>query len=334
MELHVLHRHGWSIAALAREFGLSWRTARRYATAAAPPTYSARAKPMELSAAQLAHVERRLAAVPTCAPRSSSGSSATTTRMPAAIPACAGGWSVLRPATAPSPSCASRPDPASRPRPTGPTAASGRWARSRRALRLGGHPRLLSRMLAVRFATDKTRPHDAARLVRCRRRPRRRHDRVLTDRDTAFVNGPAPTARAIFAPEWVDPAALLGTRPRACRPYRAKTKGKVERADPRGQGELPRLARRARCCPSGRRSPTTTPLAGAGRPQVAAAPPPHHRADRRRGVGGGAARSCCRCRAVLARAEGGRPCRRCPRRRRPPTPRWPARPSRSGPSPV
>ena len=37
MELHVLHRHGWSIAALAREFGLNWRTAKRYATAGEPP---------------------------------------------------------------------------------------------------------------------------------------------------------------------------------------------------------------------------------------------------------------------------------------------------------
>ncbi len=40
-----------------------------------------------------------------------------------------------------------------------------------------------------------------------------------------------PTARPIYAPEWVDTAALLGTRQRACRPYRAKTKGKVERAN-------------------------------------------------------------------------------------------------------
>ena len=64
MELHVLHRHGWSIAALAREFGLNWRTARRYATAPAPPTYRPRARPAELSPAQSAHVERRLAACP------------------------------------------------------------------------------------------------------------------------------------------------------------------------------------------------------------------------------------------------------------------------------
>ena len=64
MELHVLHDHGWSIAALAREFGLDWRTARRYARAGKPPRYRPRSCPAELSAAQLAHVERRLAACP------------------------------------------------------------------------------------------------------------------------------------------------------------------------------------------------------------------------------------------------------------------------------
>jgi transposase len=64
MGLHVLHRHGWSIAALAREFGLDWRTAKRYATAPAPPRYPARARPAGLTTAQLAHVERRLTACP------------------------------------------------------------------------------------------------------------------------------------------------------------------------------------------------------------------------------------------------------------------------------
>ena len=33
----------------------------------------------------------------------------------------------------------------------------------------------------------------------------------------------------MFAPEWIDLCSTLGVRPRACRPYRAKTKGKVER---------------------------------------------------------------------------------------------------------
>ena len=29
MELKVLHQHGWSLSALAREFGLNWRTVKR-----------------------------------------------------------------------------------------------------------------------------------------------------------------------------------------------------------------------------------------------------------------------------------------------------------------
>jgi hypothetical protein len=51
----------------------------------------------------------------------------------------------------------------------------------------------------------------------------------LTDRDTALVSGTRSDGAAILAPEWLDTAALLGTRPRTCRAYRAKTKGKVER---------------------------------------------------------------------------------------------------------
>jgi hypothetical protein len=52
---------------------------------------------------------------------------------------------------------------------------------------------------------------------------------ILTDRDPAFCIGSTSDGRAILAPEWVDLAALLGVVPRACKPYRAKTKGKVER---------------------------------------------------------------------------------------------------------
>jgi transposase len=54
-------------------------------------------------------------------------------------------------------------------------------------------------------------------------------DHVLSDRDPAFVIGSTSDGRAIFAPEWMDWAELLGVVPKACRPYRAKTKGKVER---------------------------------------------------------------------------------------------------------
>jgi hypothetical protein len=64
MELHVLHRHGWSIAALVWELGLDWRTAKRYAAADAPPRYRPRTRPAEPSAAALAHLKPRLAACP------------------------------------------------------------------------------------------------------------------------------------------------------------------------------------------------------------------------------------------------------------------------------
>jgi len=52
---------------------------------------------------------------------------------------------------------------------------------------------------------------------------------MLTDRDPAFCIGQTSSGAAILAPEWVDLARLLGVVPKACRPYRAKTKGKVER---------------------------------------------------------------------------------------------------------
>ena len=43
------------------------------------------------------------------------------------------------------------------------------------------------------------------------------------------ANGSRADGSPIHAPEWVDVAALLGARPRACRPYRAKTKGQSYR---------------------------------------------------------------------------------------------------------
>jgi hypothetical protein len=52
---------------------------------------------------------------------------------------------------------------------------------------------------------------------------------VLTDRDPAFCVGSTSNGNAILAPEWVDLCGVLGVIPRACRPYRAQTKGKVER---------------------------------------------------------------------------------------------------------
>lgn len=44
-----------------------------------------------------------------------------------------------------------------------------------------------------------------------------------------FCVGQTSSGAAILAPEWVDLCRLLDVVPKACRPYRAKTKGKVER---------------------------------------------------------------------------------------------------------
>ena len=64
MELHVLHQHGWSINALAREFGLNWRTVKREVESPGPRRYPDRDEPTALSEAQLRHVERRLTVCP------------------------------------------------------------------------------------------------------------------------------------------------------------------------------------------------------------------------------------------------------------------------------
>lgn len=61
MELRALHRHGWSIAALAREFNINRRTVSRYVGKDEPVTYGPRACPADLSEHQLAYVRRRLA---------------------------------------------------------------------------------------------------------------------------------------------------------------------------------------------------------------------------------------------------------------------------------
>jgi transposase len=64
MELHVLHQLGWSIRALAREYGLNWRTVKREVTSHQPRNYGPWAYSTALTEPQLRHVERRLAVCP------------------------------------------------------------------------------------------------------------------------------------------------------------------------------------------------------------------------------------------------------------------------------
>lgn len=229
MELHVLHRHGWSIAALAREFGLNWRTARRYANAGAPPRYRPRTRPAELTAAGLAHVERRLAACPdlraTVLHRElveAYGYTGSYTSLRRRVVE-------LRPRQTGEPEIRFETGPGIQTQ--GDWTDCGTWPLGDGSASLYAFVAILgsSRMPAVRFATDKTRPTTLAAIVHCVDDLGGATAEFLTDRDTALMSGSRADGSPIFASDWVDVAALLGTRPRACRPYRAKTKGKVER---------------------------------------------------------------------------------------------------------
>ncbi len=89
-----------------------------------------------------------------------------------------------------------------------------------------------SRDPAIRFATDQTWPTSLERFLQCVVDLGGITREILTDRDPAFCIGSTSDGHAILAPERVDFCAVLGVVPRACRPYRAKTKGKVERMTP------------------------------------------------------------------------------------------------------
>jgi transposase len=229
MELHVLHAHGWSITALAREFGLNWRTARRYALASEPPRYRPRLRPAELSAAQLAHVERRLAACPDLRStvllrelRADYGYTASYASLRRRVVE-------LRPRETAEPELRFETGPGIQVQ--GDWTDVGHWPLGEGSVPLFAFVAILgySRMVAIRFTTDKTRLTTLRSIVRCCDDLGGAAAEFLTDRDTALMAGSRADGSPIYAPEWVDTAALLGTRPRACRPYRAKTKGKVER---------------------------------------------------------------------------------------------------------
>ncbi len=126
---------------------------------------------------------------------------------------------------------ASRPIPESRRKRTGRTWAAGRWPLADGMVELHAMVAILgcSRAPAIRVATDCTRRTSFERLVRCLDDLGGVTREVLTDRDPAFCIGATGDSRAILAPEWVDLSRLLGIVPKACRPSRAQTKGKVER---------------------------------------------------------------------------------------------------------
>ena len=229
MELHALHRQGWSIAELARNFNLNRRTVARYVASDAPRGYAKRMCPAELNEAQRAFVTRRLEICSTIrattlyrevtAEHDYTGSYVSFARRVRAL----------------------RPDQVKEPEVRFETAPGvqvqidwttlGQWLLGTAKVELKALVAILgfSRMVAVALATDQTRATTLSLIPRLLNELGGTPQEVLTDRDPAFVIGESAEHRPIFAPEWVDQALALGTTPRACRPYRAKTKGKVER---------------------------------------------------------------------------------------------------------
>jgi len=86
-----------------------------------------------------------------------------------------------------------------------------------------------SRRLAAVFLPDESRVQFLRGLDQCFRITGGVPDSVLSDNLRAAVIGRDEHGKPIFAPEYLEFARHYGFTPRACRPYRAQTKGKVER---------------------------------------------------------------------------------------------------------
>ena len=229
MELKALHAHGWSISQLAREFGLSWHTVKREISSAGPRRYPQRAKPTALTPAQQAQVERRLAMCPTIRGTLLHHELRRDYAYGGSYPAFMRHLRLLRPATLAEPVVRFETDPGVQVQTD--WAHLGVWPLEDGEHELFALVSILgySRAPALRVATDHTRETTLDLLVHCLDDLGGIPKEILTDRDSVFCIGQTSDGRAIFAPEWIDCCRVLDVVPRACRPYRAKTKGKVER---------------------------------------------------------------------------------------------------------
>jgi len=229
MELHVLYTHGWSMSALAREFGLNWRTVKREIESSGPRGYPEREKPTALSEAQLRHVERRLLVCPSLRGTDLHAELVREYGYLGSYPAFARHLRTLRPTRVRDREIRFETDPGVQTQ--ADWALIGAWPLGDELVELNALVAILgcSRAPAIRFATDRTRPTTLERLAHCLDDLGGATREILTDRDPAFCIGATGDGRAILAPEWVDFSRLLGVVPKACRPYRAQTKGKVER---------------------------------------------------------------------------------------------------------
>lgn len=229
VELKALRHHGWTVSQLAREYGLSRDTVRRELASEQPRHYPERPKPTALTEAQRIHVERRLTICPNIRGTDLFAELRHDYEYAGSYPAFGRHLRSLRPAAVRDPEIRFETDPGVQTQ--ADWAKLGRWRLGEELQELSVMVAILgsSRVPAIRFATDQTRPTSLDRVLQCAIDLGGLTREYLTDRDPAFCIGATSDGQAILAPEWVDLCAVLGVVPRACRPYRAKTKGKVER---------------------------------------------------------------------------------------------------------
>jgi transposase len=228
MELKALSRLGWSVTALAREYGLSRTTVYKELASSDSRSYD-RAKPTELNEAQRIHIERRLSVCPGIRGTDLHAELRYEYSYAGSYPAFQRHLRLLRPAEVKDPEIRFETGPGLQTQ--ADWAKLGLFPLGEQMVELRAMVAILglSRAPAIRFAADQTRLTTFERPLRCLQDLGGVTREILTDRDVAFCIGATSEGHAILAPEWVDLATLLGVVPKACRPYRAKTKGKVER---------------------------------------------------------------------------------------------------------
>jgi transposase len=190
MSLRVLRSHGWSLSALAREFHLSWRTVKREVESEEPRRYSERSRPTALSAAQQAHVERRLEVCPGIRWTVLHGELRTDYGYRGSYPAFARHLRKLRPAGVADPGIRLETGPGHRVQ--ADWAHLGLWPLGERTVALYGMVAGLgySRRPAIRFATDLTRQTTLEKPSWCLHHLGGAPREVLTARDPALLCEP------------------------------------------------------------------------------------------------------------------------------------------------
>jgi transposase len=231
MMILELHRQGLKVSAIARQLGIDRKTVRRYiARGLVPPTYGPRLSPPRSTDPFLPYLRERLAVFP--------GLTAVRLWRELRDRGYAGGYTAVKRAVR-----GIRPDPVTpfEVRFETPPGEQAQVDLARFEVAFTDEPGVTrivwlfsmvlgySRLIWARFVVHQ----DLQSVLRCHisaleaigGAPRE----ILYDRMKTAVIGEDPDGLVIYNRALLDLARHYGFQPRACRPYRAKTKGKVER---------------------------------------------------------------------------------------------------------